>query len=598
MRSGLLLLVTTALLVSGSPGFAEDDTAPRAPDVLVVGAGISGLSATLELARGGARVTVVDMWSMYGGHAVMSSGGLCIVDTPFQRSKGVKDSPELAEKDFLSWGRDADPGWVRYYVESSRSQIYDWLETMGVGYSAVYKVAGNSVARFHEVEGRGLGLVTPVYRACLRMPNVDFRWNFKVTDLLEDGGRVSGVRGIFLREGRTEELRASHVILATGGFQSNLQMVREYWPKSLPFPDTLLIGSGVNSVGSGHEVARSAGATLARMDRQWNYAAGLPDPLHPGEGRGLNSRNPASIWVNAQAKRFVNETSSTRERFPALLRQDPPMYWMIFDEEGKKWFRVSGSGWDDPARIEGLIFSNPDLVHSAESVEDLAREIGLDPIALRATIDGYNHMIDTGRDEDYGRFDTSNPPEDPLSRSSSSLGKINEPPLYAIQHFPLTRKSMGGVHIDHSTRVLDKGGQPIPGLYAVGELTGFGGINGWAGLEGTFLGPSIVTGRVAGRTILGSLPERTAPSPREAPTMPPEEAVAVDQCMACHDLPTLVAEERPGYSHFQSVHQAVLAEGLDCGRCHAELSPFDPETHRISRAAQTNNCRFCHVAQE
>ena len=99
----------------------------RAPHVVVVGAGISGITTALELGLGGARVTVLDMSSVYGGHAVMSQGGLCIVNSPLQQSLGLKDSPDLAYDDFITWGEDADEDWGRYYVDHSRQQIYEWL---------------------------------------------------------------------------------------------------------------------------------------------------------------------------------------------------------------------------------------------------------------------------------------------------------------------------------------------------------------------------------------------------------------------------------------------------------------------------------------
>ncbi|HLJ11710.1 MAG TPA: FAD-dependent oxidoreductase, partial [Planctomycetaceae bacterium] len=101
-------------------------------DAIVVGAGISGLSAALDLARGGAKVTVIDMSSVFGGHAVMSQGSLSLVGTPVQEAAGVRDSPELAERDIMTFGEDADPEWVRYYVTNSRREVYDWVSELGV----------------------------------------------------------------------------------------------------------------------------------------------------------------------------------------------------------------------------------------------------------------------------------------------------------------------------------------------------------------------------------------------------------------------------------------------------------------------------------
>ena len=134
----------------GGGGGQQDDRPPGAsqgtpakstgvpPRVVVVGAGLSGLSAALELADGGARVVVVDMSSVYGGHAVMSQGGVSVVATPVQQAAGEKDSPDLAYKDFIDWGEGANREWVRYYVDHSREQIYDWLIELGVQFSGVF----------------------------------------------------------------------------------------------------------------------------------------------------------------------------------------------------------------------------------------------------------------------------------------------------------------------------------------------------------------------------------------------------------------------------------------------------------------------------
>jgi succinate dehydrogenase/fumarate reductase flavoprotein subunit len=293
----------------------------RPPDVLVVGAGISGLSAALEAARGEARVKVVEMWSIFGGHAVMSEGGLAIVGSPTQQAQGVVDSPDLAFRDFVQWGEDADPDWVRYYVENSRSEIYDWLTAMGVSFDVLRPLPGNSVPRFHRVRGRGLNLVSPIYQECVKNPLIEFEWNLKLASLVVENARVVGVRTEELRTGHIRELRARNVILATGGFQSNLEMVRTYWPQSLPFPERMLAGSGVNSQGSGLEAAARAGAALHNMDHQWNYVTGLPDPRYPGLNRGLNASNVAAIWVNAQGRRFTAEYGSPKQALPALLKQ-------------------------------------------------------------------------------------------------------------------------------------------------------------------------------------------------------------------------------------------------------------------------------------
>ena len=575
---------------SGSKSSASEFPNDRSPaestsnatDVIVVGAGISGLSAALELGRGGAKVTLVDMSSVFGGHAVMSQGSVSIVATPAQERAGIKDTPDLAFKDFHDWGEDPDTDWVRYYVDNSRREIYDWLDELGVRFSEVASSSGNSVAREHQPVGRGIGLVTPIYRACLELGNIDFVWNSKVEQLLTDNGRVVGVLVREMRTGNERELRGKGVILATGGFQSNLDMVREFWPAEFRFPETILAGSGRNSMGLGHQLAQSVGGELIHMDYQWNYFTGLPDPRYPGTNRGLNATNLYGILVNAEGRQFANFHGWAKEVMPVLLKQKQITCWCIFDEASKPFFIVSGSDWGDFKKVDTLILQNPNLVKKADTLEQLAELARLPVQNLVETVARYNELVELGEDKDFGRFGPGKP-----EFSNKASPKITTPPYYAMQTFPLTRKSMGGVAIDLQCRVLDKEKQPILGLFAVGELAGLAGINGKAALEGTFLGPCIVTGRVAARSLLKELAISTSP------TAPGES-----RCTECHNIPELLVQAREGYWHFEKVHRAIADRGIDCRQCHSDMAPYREDNHRINWQSLTASCVVCHVAQE
>src|SRR6185503_5952990 len=212
MRTTLLLLCLVldgaGLRLQGAE--TRDSAAPllRA-DLVIVGTGISGLAAALDAGRAGANVTVIDMWSVFGGHAVMSGGLVCLVDTPFQRTNNVDDSPDLAIRDFLTHGEDANPDWVRLYARDSKREVYDWLDALGVRWGRLFpRLPGNTVQRQHEAKGRGVGLVSPIYEECLRWTNIRFVWNTKVTSLLIEDRQVRGVRGVGLRTGLTNEFRA------------------------------------------------------------------------------------------------------------------------------------------------------------------------------------------------------------------------------------------------------------------------------------------------------------------------------------------------------------------------------------------------------
>jgi len=589
VAAGLFVKRRVGALASVVTAAVSVSAAAQVPDAIVVGAGIAGLSAAYELAKGGAQVTIIDTASVFGGHAVMATGDLCLVGTPFQEAQGIKDSPDLAYQDFMKWGEDANADWVRYYVDHSRSEVYDWLTSLGVSFETLVLPAGNSVKRTHRTKGRGIGLVSPIFAECARRPNVSFQWNTQAERLLVEGGRITGVATRNVRSRARAELRARVVVLATGGFQSNLDMVRASWPTDLPYPQHFLVGSGINSTGTGHALAKSAGAELTRLDHQWNYITGLPDPRFGDGSRGVNAVNPDSIWVNSDAQRFVAERASPKIGFPKLVAQKGATYWSIFDESSKHAFWVAGSDWSSFDTIERLIFADPKLVKTANTLGELAALAGLPATTLKATVERYNAMVDKGRDDEFQRF---GPGKDFKPK------KLLKAPYYAVQFFPLTRKSMGGVAIDTAARVLDAKRQPIAGLYAAGELTGLGGLNGKAALEGTFLAPSIVTGRVAGRSALAEIGAKSPP-----PTLPLETPAPVLQsketCLACHQLPTLVSQTRPGYWHFEKVHSVVLAKQFECSKCHAELgASFDLAKHHIDRLAQPRVCTICHSGED
>lgn len=595
------LAATVPIILTIACGTPDPAIENRDADVLIVGAGIAGLSAALEIARGGGDVLVVDMSSVFGGHAVSAHGGLAIVGSPVQAAAEVEDSPDLAYNDFMNWGEDADEQWVRYYVDHARTEIHDWVVDLGVEFEALWHFAGNSVPRFHNVRGRGLGLVTPIYLSGLRN-RVRFQWNTRVEELLIEDGRVARVRGTHLRSGTPLEFRAPIVLIATGGFQSNIDRVREHWNSDLPFPDRILAGSGWNSQGLGLDLAQQVNAQFHRLDHQWNYVTGLPDPRYPDANRGLNVLADHAVWVNVEGERFVNECASAKEALPALLGQPTGSYWAILDSKAREGLIVSGSGWTEE-KIETLIFGNPDLVTKASTVTQLAGEAGIPEEALVATIARFNDSVDRGTDSDFGRFGPSDDPPLPCQE----VMRLEDPPFYALHLYPLARKSMGGIKIDHQGHVLDREGRIIPGLYAAGEVAGFGGINGKAGLEGTFLGPSILTGRVSGRSIVAELREwgvikTESPPSREVVTSqtapgPTQEESDNSACTNCHDLGELVELARPGYWHFELSHRSVLQDGQQCMQCHADLFPFDDENHRVDPFRRAQSCENCHGLQ-
>jgi flavocytochrome c len=556
------------------------------PDVAIVGAGISGLSAALEAARAGARVVVIDQNTVGGGHAILSNGAVCIVDTPLQTSQRITDGPALAEKDFLARGEDAERAWVARYVRESKSQLYDWFNDMGVRFELLVKPPGNSVPRLHLARGKGWGLVGPLFQACLRHPSIQFVWAATAESLVVQRGSVRGVQVRHLRSSRAATIRARNVIVATGGFGSNLSMVLNNWPEGEPKPDRLLLGAAHTATGSGHDMVVQAGGKLERMDHQWSYVLGLPDPRDPARSRGLAAFNFSGIWINQSGNRFTQEFGDPRTSLAALLRQPGAGYWTVFDENGKGGFSITLAGWDNFKDVSKIAYETEGVTMTANSIVELATKMGVPPPALEKTVARYNQLTSTGIDSDFQAFGP---------RTSPKPNPIANPPFYATRFFPITRKSMGGVSINMDCRVLARNGKPIPNLFAIGEVTGFGGINGRAALEGTFLGPGAFMGRIAGRLVSPKVKVGEQPL-RPTPKSFPKGSFSDSACLGCHDL-SVLRENRKGYWHFEQSHRKVQDRNYACASCHGAMFPYDSKRHKLDVLGQTLNCETCHGIQ-
>jgi flavocytochrome c len=463
-------------------------------DVVIIGGGAAGICAALDAHAAGARTLVLEKRSEPGGAAIISGGGCCMVGTPLQKKEGIEDNPDLAFKDWLAWGGPSvDQEWARFYIEGTLHDLYHWAETHGVKWVDLKVQEGNSVLRWQRAERNGLGLMEALI-ASYRKKGGELVADVQVTGLKRDkAGRVVGVEARNAKSGESIEVTAKAVVVASGGFNSNLDMVLEFNPNLRN--DKVLEGSGFGSTGDGHRLVTSAGGMLTHMDHIWFYVYATPDYRDPNQRRGLVFRLvPGNIYVNQQGKRFHNESlSGGNSASPALLAQSPRHAWAVADwpmlahiEIADPYYRLGDKV--NREKVEELLDNSP-FIKKANTLEELADEIGVPRQTFLETVARYNRAFDEklAKDPDFGK---------PLGSSK----KFDTAPYYAIQIFPLARKNFGGVKTDKQCRVLDKHFEPIPGLYAAGEVAGMAGghINGRAGLEGTMLGPSLFSGRVAG----------------------------------------------------------------------------------------------------
>jgi predicted oxidoreductase len=408
---------------------------------------------------------------------------------------------------------------------------------------------GNSVPRFHLLWGTGLELVR-VFGGSLRehrhQDRLQLYFGHRVTDLLSDGGTVSGVRGEQEQNGAVFTARGEVVIIAAGGINGSIERLKDNWysPWGRP-PETILNGSHQYAVGDLHDAAARLNGSVANLDKQWNYAAGVhhPRPRMPNHGLSLVPCKSA-LWVNYRGERFgpmpLITAYDTRYLVERICQEEKKYSWQILNRKiAYKEFAISGSEHNQAVRdkkllafLKGILFGNKALVQEmidtcedfivADSVEELAERMNaltgepdVDVHLLKSSIRTYDANIDRGEkyfnDEQLRRIAHARQYRGDRVRTCK-FQKIDDSgarPLIAIREFILSRKSLGGIQTDLEGRVLTKpveGRQePIPGLYAIGEAAGFGGggMHGLRALEGTFLGGCVITARVAAKAVAG-----------------------------------------------------------------------------------------------
>ena len=443
-------------------------------------------------------------------------------------------------------------------------------------FAIVIDTPEDTVARFHFTRGTAVNAVVPLMRKALLDPNIQFVWNTRVTALARTRGAITGAQGLNERTNAKRLYQATSVILATGGFQNNLEQVRANWPDDRPLPKRLLKGAGQYATGDGYQLAAWAGADLQRMNHQVTFYNGIPNPRDATGTTALVTQNPAAIWVAADGRRFINESNDSKQVETAVNQLPDTSYWLIFDANGSRRFGVRGAPWLNRDTVRTEILDNPLLTTQADTIEELAIKAGLPAHGLSTSVQVWNRMVDVGADFQFQRFSASN-----RARGIQSLSKA---PYYAIRMYPLTRKSMGGPAINLEAQVLDTNNQPITGLFAAGELTGVAGINGSHGGSGTFLGPSVLTGRIAGK----------AAAARANKVSRKGAGYSVDAQTKNVFSPAPESSGLPGYWHFDAAHALVRERGYSCDTCHNETTPMLTADTRAAMLTRLNTCTRCH----
>ena len=490
---------------------AEDSTVDA--DVVVVGAGGAGMTAAITAAAEGKSVVILESQSMVGGNSVRATGGMNAGKTVYQdenefgESAGVEktlktaaekyadnktitalaktvseqwaayqanptgyfDSVELMELDTMIGGKGInDPELVETLCANSADAI-DWLDEHGITLHNVSSFGGASVKRIHRpvnAEGKTVSVgsyMIPLLQENCEKAGVKMMLDTTATEILTDAnGAAVGVKATGA-SGETVTVNAKAVVLATGGFGANLDMVVKYKPELKGFMTTNAPGIQ----GQGIEMAEAIGAATVDMDQiqihptvEANTAALITEGL----------RGDGAILINEEGQRFIDEVGTRDVVSAAEIAQTGSYSWLVVDQAMA----------DASSVIQGYIKKGYTV--TGATYEELGKAMGVDAAAFAETMEKWNGCVEAKNDPDFGRTSFANP--------------LNTAPYYAVKVTAGVHHTMGGLKINANTEVLNEKGEVIPGLFAAGEVTG--GVHGANRLGGNAVADFTVFGRIAG----------------------------------------------------------------------------------------------------
>jgi fumarate reductase flavoprotein subunit len=450
--------------------------------LVVVGGGMAGFSAALQAAQAGHDVILLEKQLETGGSSAMSGGCLAFAGTDLQRANGIEDSSELLFRDLREVGQlENDERLVRAYADN-QLDTYEWMKQAGVQFSAAIETSsGQSVPRVHNVDPADA--VRALAASAKRTGKVRLLAGTPALRLIRDP-HTQAITGVTARHGEgIVKVSGSHgVVLASGGFGRNAELVHRYAPQ---YDEAVFIG-GEGNVGDGLKMAWQLGADC----RDMIYIKGTfgKHPTDETNHHSCLAVYKGAIAVNQDGKRFVDESISYKLLGDACIRQPYGAAYQILDR------RILQSG-DNQVRI--LDFERrleEGLMLQADTLEQLAAQIEIDPAVLVDTVNTYNAYVDAGHDPDFGRQH--------LVHQHGELVRIEHGPYYAYPSTAAVYGTYCGLCVDAGMRVLDVYGDVLPGLYAAGEVVG--GLHGAAYMTGSALGKAAIFGRIAARTALAT----------------------------------------------------------------------------------------------
>lgn len=433
-------------------------------DIIIVGAGGAGMAAAIQAKEAGANPVILEKMPIAGGNTLKSSAGMNASETKFQEAEGIEDSNDkFFEESLAGGGNTNDQELLRYFVDHSADAI-DWLDSMGITLDNLTTTGGMSERRTHRpTDGSAVGeyLVDGLLRN-VHEREIPLFVNADVTEISETDGTVDGV--IATINGEEKTISAKAVIVTTGGFGANMEMVKENKPEL----DGYVTTNQEGSTGDGIKMIQALGGQTVDLDQI---------QIHPTVDQSKSLliteavRGEGAILVNHEGNRFFNEMETRDKVSAAIIALPEQSAFLIFDASLKD-------------RVKAIDFyESQGLTTSADTIEELAQEIGVSEENLSETLATWNQAVADKEDSAFGR-------------ETAMDNDLSTGPFYAIPIAPGIHHTMGGVKINTNTQVINNEDAVIPGLYAAGEVTG--GIHGSNRIGGNAVADIIIFGRQAG----------------------------------------------------------------------------------------------------
>ncbi|HWP79408.1 MAG TPA: FAD-dependent oxidoreductase [Candidatus Acidoferrum sp.] len=453
-------------------------------EVLIIGAGGSGLAAANAALANGADVLVIEKMATPGGATAISGGGFIGGASALQRSYGIPDdSPDLMYADLLAGGITNDARLLRLFVDNVGATI-DWMKgelKLPIDPAAPGTSVEHSRNRGFRMTG-GASAITGSLADVYEATGGKLLTETKATELIVEGGRVCGALATDEATGAAVTIRADKVILATGGYGNNPDLL----PESVS--DILYYGP-VCATGDGLFMARAVGAASHFMDKVKIYPQGVE--VAPGKAKVSTGASMAAtkvsgaIYVNQNGERVVNENAAFTVIRDVTLLQPGRILYLVLDQKGFEVWRANSSLIGDTV-VEQMLAQNggTPLLGHGDTLEAIAGKAGIDAAKLTATVEQYNAMAAAGTDADFGKAE-------PIALGAG--------PYYIVEQKLRFASTLGGLNISNGMEVLNTAGVAIPGLYAAGEIVG--GVHGNDSMPSCNVGWALTSGRLAGEAV-------------------------------------------------------------------------------------------------